>query len=202
VEFEWDERKAAANLKKHDVDFADAALVLFDDLALTTRDLGDYGEEVCQPWARSPWPNPGCRLHLARAARQNHFRTGGHSSRAKAVREQEMKKEYDFSGAVRGPVLTPPPSKTRITIRIDNDILRWFRDQVHAAGGGNYQSQMNSALREFIQRQNHGLQDALRAVIRQELGRYDVKKAPVVRARSNIQLTRSARGKPAHGPRS
>jgi uncharacterized DUF497 family protein len=32
VEFEWDERKAGANLKKHHVDFADAALVLFDDL--------------------------------------------------------------------------------------------------------------------------------------------------------------------------
>ena len=45
VEFEWDERKAAANLKKHEIDFADAALVLFDDLALTTRDPGDYGEE-------------------------------------------------------------------------------------------------------------------------------------------------------------
>ena len=45
MEFEWDERKAAANLKKHGVDFADAALVLYDDLALTTRDPGDYGEE-------------------------------------------------------------------------------------------------------------------------------------------------------------
>jgi hypothetical protein len=45
VEFEWDERKAVANLKKHDIDFADAALVLFDDLALTTRDPGAYGEE-------------------------------------------------------------------------------------------------------------------------------------------------------------
>ena len=45
MEFEWDERKAAANLKKHEIDFADAALVLFDDLALTTRDPGDYGEE-------------------------------------------------------------------------------------------------------------------------------------------------------------
>jgi Arc/MetJ family transcription regulator len=115
-----------------------------------------------------------------------------------------MKKEYDFSGAVRGPVLTPAPGKTRITIRIDDDILRWFRGQVHAAGGGNYQSQINSALREFIQRQNHGLQDALRAVIRQELGRYEMKRSPVVPARSNnqMQLTRSARGKPARGPRS
>ena len=45
MEFEWDARKATANRKKHGVDFADAALVLYDDLALTTRDPGDYGEE-------------------------------------------------------------------------------------------------------------------------------------------------------------
>jgi len=95
-----------------------------------------------------------------------------------------MKSEYDFSEAVRGPVLPIPSGKTRITIRIDDDILRWFRKQVHTAGGGNYQSLMNAALREFIQRQNHGLEDALRVVIRQELGRYEVKRAPVARARS------------------
>ena len=45
MEFEWDEGKAAANLKRHSVDFADAALVLYDDLALTTQDPGDYDEE-------------------------------------------------------------------------------------------------------------------------------------------------------------
>jgi hypothetical protein len=44
VELEWDERKAAANLRKHDVDFADAALVLEDDLALTVRDPVGRGE--------------------------------------------------------------------------------------------------------------------------------------------------------------
>lgn len=114
-----------------------------------------------------------------------------------------MKKEYDFSGAVRGPVLSLPPGKTRITIRIDDDILRWFRKQVHAAGGGNYQSLMNAALREYIQRRDHGLEDALRVVIRQELGRYEVKRAPVARARSNDQmLTRSAHRQPRRGPRS
>ncbi|MBW1688834.1 MAG: BrnT family toxin, partial [Deltaproteobacteria bacterium] len=31
-------RKAASNLRKHGIDFADAALVLHDDLALTVRD--------------------------------------------------------------------------------------------------------------------------------------------------------------------
>jgi uncharacterized DUF497 family protein len=35
---EWDPRKAAANLKKHGVDFADAATVLYDDRAITIRD--------------------------------------------------------------------------------------------------------------------------------------------------------------------
>lgn len=114
-----------------------------------------------------------------------------------------MKREYDFSAAVRGPVLSLPPGKTRITIRIDDDVLQWFRQQVHAAGGGNYQSLMNAALREFIERRDHDLEDTLRVVIRQELGRYRVKRVPVARARSNnqMQLTRSAKAK-RRGPRS
>lgn len=45
MDFEWDEAKAAANLRKHGVDFADAALVLEDDLAMTARDLHAVGEE-------------------------------------------------------------------------------------------------------------------------------------------------------------
>lgn len=35
---EWDTRKAAANLKKHGVDFADAATVLHDEQAITVLD--------------------------------------------------------------------------------------------------------------------------------------------------------------------
>ena len=60
-----------------------------------------------------------------------------------------MKGEYDFSQARRGAVDPTPSGKTRITIRIDDDILAWFRDQVDAAGGGNYQTLINNALREF-----------------------------------------------------
>src|SRR6185295_4475300 len=47
-----------------------------------------------------------------------------------------------FSRGKRGPVLKAPAGKTRITIRIDDDLLRWFRKQVHAAGGGSYQTLM------------------------------------------------------------
>ena len=35
MELEWDSRKAAANLSKHGVDFADAATVVYDDQAIT-----------------------------------------------------------------------------------------------------------------------------------------------------------------------
>jgi uncharacterized protein (DUF4415 family) len=64
--------------------------------------------------------------------------------------EYEMKDEYDFSKGIRGPIVKPEPGKTRITIRIDDEVLDWFREQVHAAGGGNYQTDMNDALRLYI----------------------------------------------------
>ena len=40
---EWDPKKAAANLSKHRIDFADAATVLQDELAVTIED--DDGDE-------------------------------------------------------------------------------------------------------------------------------------------------------------
>ncbi|HEU5249737.1 MAG TPA: BrnA antitoxin family protein, partial [Thermoanaerobaculia bacterium] len=61
-----------------------------------------------------------------------------------------MKKEYDFSRGRRGPVIPVPKGKTRITIRLDKDLLDWFRSQVEAAGGGNYQTLINSALRDYV----------------------------------------------------
>ena len=61
-----------------------------------------------------------------------------------------MRKEYDFSNGVRGAVVEPHPGKVRITIRLDEDVIDWFRKQVNAAGGGNYQTLMNLALRGYI----------------------------------------------------
>jgi Arc/MetJ family transcription regulator len=80
-----------------------------------------------------------------------------------------MRKEYDFSKGKRGAVIPTPPGKTRITIRIDDDILAWFRAQVHAAGGGNYQALINSALRQIISSRQEALEDTLRRVLREEL---------------------------------
>ena len=80
-----------------------------------------------------------------------------------------MKHEYDFTKEKRGPVVSVPKSKTRITIRLDNDILEWFRDQVDRAGGGNYQSLINDALRQHLKDAREPLEATLRRVIREEL---------------------------------
>ena len=82
-----------------------------------------------------------------------------------------MKREYSFAGGKRGAVLKTPPGKTRITIRLDDDLLQWFRKQVHAAGGGSYQTFINTALREYVDTKREPLEATLRRVLREELPR-------------------------------
>jgi uncharacterized protein (DUF4415 family) len=77
--------------------------------------------------------------------------------------------EYDFSQGRRGPVVAAPAGKARITIRLDQDILEWFKHKVHEAGGGNYQTLINQALREYIQYRDGLLAETLRRVIKEEL---------------------------------
>lgn len=80
-----------------------------------------------------------------------------------------MRNEYDFTQAKRGQVAAVPRGKTRITIRLDDDILEWFKTQVHAAGGGNYQTLINAVLREHVATRREPLEATLRRVIREEL---------------------------------
>jgi len=80
-----------------------------------------------------------------------------------------MKRNYDFTRAKRGSVVPLPKAKTRITIRLDDDTLEWFRRQVERAGGGNYQTLINEALRQHIRRTQEPLEATLRRVIREEL---------------------------------
>jgi uncharacterized protein (DUF4415 family) len=82
-----------------------------------------------------------------------------------------MKREYDFSKARRGAIVQVPKGKARITIRLDEEILAWFREQVNRAGGGNYQTLVNEALREHIRRTREPLEATLRRVIRDEIRR-------------------------------
>lgn len=85
--------------------------------------------------------------------------------------DYEIPEQLDWSNARRGAVVPAPPWKTRITIRIDTEILDWFRRQVNKAGGGNYQTLMNNALREHITRREGTLAELLRRVVREELAR-------------------------------
>jgi len=82
-----------------------------------------------------------------------------------------METEYDFSQGKRGAIEPMVTGKTRITIRLDDEILEWFREQVHTTGGGNYQSLINEALRQHIQQQREPLEITLRRVLREELDR-------------------------------
>jgi len=75
----------------------------------------------------------------------------------------------EFSKGKRGPVIKPDPNKVRITIRLDADFIEHFKKIVHKAGGGNYQSLINDALRGHIKAHDSGLEDVLRKIIREEL---------------------------------
>ena len=82
--------------------------------------------------------------------------------------------ELDFSQAKRNRdipalarILKANEGKERITIRLDADILAWFREQVR--GGGNYQTLINDALRAHVNDRDGALERTLRRVIREEL---------------------------------
>lgn len=86
-----------------------------------------------------------------------------------------MRDEYDFSNAKRAadvPHLAKLQAehggKSRITIRVDNDTLAIFKARAEMSGG-NYQTLMNEALRQFAQ--GLTLADVVRETIRKELHR-------------------------------
>jgi uncharacterized protein (DUF4415 family) len=82
-----------------------------------------------------------------------------------------MKKEYDFSRGKRGAVIKPVKGKTRITIRLDDDILEAFKEMADESGGGSYQTMINAALRQYLESKREPLERTLRRVIRDELAR-------------------------------
>ena len=85
-----------------------------------------------------------------------------------------MKSRYDFSKGKRGRVRPPEPEpegKTRITIRLDHDIVDRFLEMAEQAGGATgYQTMINAALREYLEGKAPKIEDTLRRIIREELG--------------------------------
>jgi len=99
----------------------------------------------------------------------------------------EKYRDIDFSRAKRGAVVKPEPGKTKISIRLDNAVIEFFRAAVDKAGGGNYQTLINDALLEHINRQS--TLEAVRQVVREELAPYGAARG----SNSRLQRTRSAR---------
>lgn len=85
-------------------------------------------------------------------------------------KNKDMLGEYDFSKGKRGAVI-PQQGKTRITICIDTDILKWFRDEAEREGQG-YQTAINQAIRNYIRQDRRPIQDIVREAVRQELLRF------------------------------
>jgi uncharacterized protein (DUF4415 family) len=169
---EWVAGKARLNARKHGVSFADAVVSLEDKGALTMRDPSS-DEEQRRVTMGLDCPEPhsrGCP-HLARREHPLNLGAKTNAARAPTIRGGKMKREYNFSKAKRGPVISIPKGKTRITIRLDEDVIAWFRTQVERAGGGNYQSLINDALRQHIANAREPLEETLRRVVREEMRR-------------------------------
>ena len=84
-----------------------------------------------------------------------------------------MKSHYDFSKGKRGRVLPPETNikgKTRITIRLDKDIVDRFFEMAERSGGGTgYQTLINAALREYLEGKAPRFEDTLRRINREGL---------------------------------
>src|SRR5687768_16293088 len=119
--------------------------------------------------------------------------TGGKGNNMKRA-AAEPRRRIDFSGAKRGAVASPQPGKTKISIRLDNEVLDHFRALVDAAGGGNYQSLINDALRTLIRQQSavdvtrhvvkQEIEMTLRRVLREEAAAYNVEERTRAKGRS------------------
>ena len=79
-----------------------------------------------------------------------------------------MKKVYDFSKGKRGAVI-PATGKTRITIYLDDEVLKRFKTQSEKTGKG-YQTLINDALQSHLGLAEQPVtQELVRKIVREEL---------------------------------
>lgn len=79
-----------------------------------------------------------------------------------------MKKVYDFSKGKRGAVI-PTTGKTRITIYVDDAVIKRFKVQSGKSGKG-YQTLINDALKSHLGLAEQPVtQELVRKIVREEL---------------------------------
>jgi uncharacterized protein (DUF4415 family) len=85
-----------------------------------------------------------------------------------------MRRSYDFSKGKRGRAVAQPEprGKTRITIRLDEDLVDYFLKEADASGGASgYQTLINEALRRHVEGKAPRLEETLRRIVREEVRR-------------------------------
>jgi uncharacterized protein (DUF4415 family) len=84
-----------------------------------------------------------------------------------------MKQRYEFSKGKRGRVTLPlpePQGKTRITIRLDEELVDYFLKEADKSGGAiGYQTLINDALRQFMEGRAPKIEETLRRIVREEM---------------------------------
>lgn len=84
-----------------------------------------------------------------------------------------MKQGYDFSQGKRGRIVPAQPEargKTRITIRLDEDLVDHFLKEADASGGATgYQTLINEALRQHVEGKAPKFEETLRRIVREEV---------------------------------
>lgn len=166
MRFTWGEAKRKQNLKAHGIDFVDAVRVFEGPTFTFEDDRFTYSEGAWLPWACSPGfryrlsiQRPNMKSTSSRSAKPRGARRKSSSTisktdwaRLRAMSDQdinltpehpEAEVEHIVSGIVRRG-LEPPPSKAAVSLRIDRDVLEWFKSQ-----GPGYQTRINAVLRAF-----------------------------------------------------
>ena len=191
VRFEWDPRKAEANLRTHGVSFAEAVPALEDDFGLTRDDPAACDEPTFVTLGLSNLANLLVVVYTYREPDVIRLISAwkATSARGRTMRRAvaEKYRDIDFTRAKRGAVVKTEAGKTKISIRLDKAIIDFFRAAVDNAGGGNYQTLINDALLEYMHRRS--TLDAVRQVVREELAPYGQRRG----SRPRLQRTRSAR---------
>jgi uncharacterized protein (DUF4415 family) len=166
--FEWDNAKNRANQIKHEVSFETASEVFDDPLHISIPDRVLDGEQRWQTMGIVGTPIATMETRRSCVSSQPEKRRERSAEAMKAVRSAKKratelarlaaKSEDDidtsdipetsaWSRAVVGKFYRPV--KTQVTLRIDADVLHWFK-----ANGGKYQSAVNAALREHVVRKS------------------------------------------------
>ncbi len=67
------------------------------------------------------------------------------------INTRDLPEQRDWTGARRGVFFRP--IKKQLTLRLDADIIEWFK--THVAGDDGYQTRINAALREYVAQHGH-----------------------------------------------